>query len=68
MVLGFYGSSRSYSVVESSEQCVVQQPENEEIAALRREFEAAKQSFLKIPDALREMPKMNPKGSSVRRN
>ncbi|RDX82002.1 5'-nucleotidase domain-containing protein, partial [Mucuna pruriens] len=65
--LGFSGSSRSYSVVESSEHCILKSNE-EEIAALRREFEAAKQSFLKIPDALREMPKMNPQGIYVNKN
>lgn len=35
---------------------------NDEIAKIRREFDAAKKSFLKIPEALKEMPKMNPKG------
>ena len=34
--------------------------DNDEIAKIRREFDAAKQSFLKIPQALKEMPKMNP--------
>lgn len=34
----------------------------DEIEKIRREFDAAKQSFLNIPDALKEMPKMNPQG------
>ncbi|XP_027331912.1 5'-nucleotidase domain-containing protein DDB_G0275467 isoform X5 [Abrus precatorius] len=59
--------SRSYSVVESSEHCALK-TECEEIAALRREFEAAKQSFINMPDALREMPKMNPKDIYVNKN
>jgi len=42
--------------------------EDEEIARLRRQFEAAKHSFLNIPDALKEMPKMNPKGYSIEFN
>ncbi|XP_073220897.1 uncharacterized protein [Cicer arietinum] len=64
---GFCGNSRSYTVFESSEQCILQS-EDEEISTLRRQFEAAKQSFLKIPDALKEMPKMNPKGIYVNKN
>ncbi|XP_057419307.1 uncharacterized protein LOC130713552 isoform X2 [Lotus japonicus] len=61
------GFSRSYSVIESLEQCA-SQSDDEEIATLRREYEAAKQSFLKIPDALKQMPKMNPKGIYVNKN
>lgn len=41
---------------------------NDEIAQIRREFDAAKQSFLKIPAALKAMPKMNPKGIYVNKN
>ncbi|XP_030456303.1 uncharacterized protein LOC115677311 [Syzygium oleosum] len=41
---------------------------NDEIAKIRREFDAAKKSFLKIPEALKEMPKMNPKGIYVNKN
>ncbi|XP_030535730.1 5'-nucleotidase domain-containing protein DDB_G0275467 [Rhodamnia argentea] len=41
---------------------------NDEIAMIRREFDAAKKSFLKIPEALKEMPKMNPKGIYVNKN
>ncbi|ESW26837.1 hypothetical protein PHAVU_003G152500 [Phaseolus vulgaris] len=64
---GFSGSSRSYSVVESSQHCLLKSDE-EDISALRREFEAVKQSFLTIPDALRRMPKLNPKGIYVNKN
>lgn len=39
--------------------------EEDEIAKIRREFDAAKHRFDKIPQALKEMPKMNPKGQSV---
>ena len=34
----------------------------DEIENIRHEFEEAKRSFLKIPVAIKEMPKMNPKG------
>ncbi|KAL2338563.1 hypothetical protein Fmac_013009 [Flemingia macrophylla] len=61
------GFLRSYSVVDSSKHSIFKSDE-EEISALRREFEAAKQSFLNIPEALREMPKMNPKGIYVNKN
>jgi hypothetical protein len=48
MILGFFGSFRSYGGFQSPEQCVLQ-PQDEEIVALRHQFETAKQSFLKIP-------------------
>lgn len=35
---------------------------DDEVERIRREFDAAKQSFLKIPQALRSMPKTNPEG------
>ncbi|KAK4757306.1 hypothetical protein SAY87_007433 [Trapa incisa] len=41
---------------------------DEDIEKIRWEFNAAKQSFLNIPDALREMPKMSPQGIYVNRN
>ncbi|XP_050374576.1 uncharacterized protein LOC126792134 [Argentina anserina] len=41
---------------------------DDEIAKIRREFDAAKQSFLNIPQALKEMPKMNPEGIYVNKN
>ncbi|KAK7291925.1 hypothetical protein RIF29_07482 [Crotalaria pallida] len=61
------GTSRSYSVLESSQQHNLLLLD-EEIAAIRREFQAAKQSFLSIPHALKEMPKMNPKGIYANKN
>ncbi|RYR30360.1 hypothetical protein Ahy_B01g055142 isoform C [Arachis hypogaea] len=71
--IGICGSSRSYGVVDSPKQCRSDSERDEflpdvEIAALRREFESAKQSFQRIPDALKEMPKMNPKGIYVNKN
>ncbi|KAK1275507.1 hypothetical protein QJS04_geneDACA003914 [Acorus gramineus] len=41
---------------------------NEEIGTIRREFEVIKRSFLNIPAALRETPKMNPEGIYVNKN
>ncbi|XP_047259659.1 5'-nucleotidase domain-containing protein DDB_G0275467-like [Capsicum annuum] len=35
---------------------------------IRQEYDAAKEKFLKIPDALEQMPKMNPKGVYVNKN
>lgn len=35
---------------------------DDEIEKIRQEFVAAKKSFIQIPEALKEMPKMNPKG------
>lgn len=35
---------------------------NDEVAKIREKFDLAKQRFLKIPEALDRMPKMNPKG------
>ncbi|XP_010323221.2 uncharacterized protein [Solanum lycopersicum] len=40
----------------------------EEISKIREEYNAAKEKFLKIPDALKQMPKMNPKGIYVNKN
>ncbi|KAG1326488.1 5'-nucleotidase domain-containing protein [Cocos nucifera] len=40
----------------------------DEIEKIRHEFEEAKRSFLKIPVAIKEMPKMNPKGIYVNKN
>ncbi|CAL0330401.1 unnamed protein product [Lupinus luteus] len=68
------GTSRTFSVLESSQHSVLKPDavnhslHDEEIAALRREFEAAKQSFRNIPDAIKDMPKMNPKGIYVNKN
>ena len=35
------------------------------VAKIREKFDLAKQRFLKIPDALEKMPKMNPKGRNL---
>ncbi|KAL1553835.1 5'-nucleotidase domain-containing protein-like protein isoform X4 [Salvia divinorum] len=40
----------------------------DEIANIRHAFTAAKEKFLKIPDALKEMPKLDPKGIYVNKN
>lgn len=34
----------------------------DEIGRIRHAFTAAKDKFLKIPDALKDMPKLDPKG------
>ena len=36
--------------------------EIDKVEIIRREFDAARRCFLKIPDALKSMPKMNPEG------
>ncbi|XP_042514976.1 5'-nucleotidase domain-containing protein DDB_G0275467 [Macadamia integrifolia] len=41
---------------------------DDEIIKIGQEFDAAKQRFLKIPEALKQMPKMNPKGIYVNKN
>ncbi|OVA06916.1 HAD-superfamily hydrolase [Macleaya cordata] len=40
----------------------------DDITKIQREFNAAKKSFLKIPEALKQMPKMNPEGIYVNKN
>ncbi|GLT80451.1 hypothetical protein SLA2020_518900 [Shorea laevis] len=40
----------------------------DEIENIRRQFDAARQSFSKIPEALKGMPKMNPEGIYVNKN
>ncbi|KAJ0965695.1 hypothetical protein J5N97_026833 [Dioscorea zingiberensis] len=40
----------------------------DELEMIRREFQEAKRSFLNIPAALKEMPKMNPEGIYVNKN
>lgn len=35
---------------------------DDKVEMIRRQFEEAKRSFLDIPAALKEMPKMNPEG------
>ncbi|KAK8351061.1 hypothetical protein V6Z12_A05G008100 [Gossypium hirsutum] len=41
--------------------------DNDDIDNIRREFDAAKRSFLEIPEALKAMPKTNPEGIYVNR-
>ncbi|KAH9806184.1 HAD-superfamily hydrolase subfamily IG 5'-nucleotidase [Citrus sinensis] len=77
---GFNGSFRSYNATLTPEQTLLQIVKevkqdgadnlvmDDEIAKIRQEFNAAKQSFLKIPEALKEMPKMNPEGIYVNKN
>ncbi|ESR66759.1 HAD-superfamily hydrolase subfamily IG 5'-nucleotidase [Citrus sinensis] len=77
---GFNGSLRSYNATLTPEQTLLQIVKevkqdgadnsvmDDEIAKIRQEFNAAKQSFLKIPEALKEMPKMNPEGIYVNKN
>lgn len=73
-IIGFGGSYRSYNAsIPSSEGLVKLVDESqlpdadtaafeEKVAKIRQEFDAAKKMFLKIPDTLKEMPKMNPEG------
>lgn len=58
-----------YRSIASTEQKLLKLEEEErnpipkdEIAKIRHAFNAAKEKFLKVPDELKEMPKMNPKG------
>ncbi|CAL5359501.1 unnamed protein product [Camellia sinensis] len=69
----FGGGCRGYSSSISFEQKILKLEEDnqlaeEEIAKIRREFDAAKQSFFKIPDALKGMHKMDPNGIYVNKN
>ncbi|XP_061991134.1 uncharacterized protein LOC133709417 isoform X3 [Rosa rugosa] len=63
---------RSYGAIATPEPTVLKfengETADDEIAKIRREFDAAKQSFLKIPQALKELPKMNPEGIYVNKN
>ncbi|XP_028773629.1 5'-nucleotidase domain-containing protein DDB_G0275467-like [Neltuma alba] len=74
-------SRRFYSAIASSGQSVLLKPEggvvgaeagnlnfDEEIHMLRRDFEAVKENFRRIPDTLKEMPRMNPKGIYANKN
>ncbi|XP_015885556.2 uncharacterized protein LOC107420960 isoform X2 [Ziziphus jujuba] len=65
---GCGGSCRSYGSIALSEQPMMKMLHDDEIEKIRQEFIAAKKSFLKIPEALKEMPKMNPKGIYVNKN
>ncbi|XP_062165579.1 uncharacterized protein LOC133872079 isoform X2 [Alnus glutinosa] len=72
---------RGCSVIASSEQTVSKlgdedgrQAEadtlvvDDEIAKIQHEFDAVRQGFQKIPEALKAMPKMNPEGIYVNKN
>ncbi|XP_059637586.1 uncharacterized protein LOC132279582 isoform X2 [Cornus florida] len=77
---GFGGNFRSYNASVSPQQRVLKlededQPVelsnldvDDEIAKIRREFDAAKQGFSKIPDALKGMARTNPEGIYVNKN
>lgn len=73
--LGVGGAGCGYDTLASSNEKVLKLEEEEdarvesigsglddEVSRIRSEFDAAKRSFLKIPEALKDMPKMNPKG------
>nr|XP_029118690.1 5'-nucleotidase domain-containing protein DDB_G0275467 isoform X2 [Elaeis guineensis] len=65
---GFSGTVAS-EVGTNSQPCNLDGVKAEdEIENIRHEFEEAKRSFLKIPVAIKEMPKMNPKGIYVNKN
>lgn len=61
---GLGGWARSYvaagEVVASSEAAFL--PAGSDFDGIEREFDAVKRRFLAIPDALKDMPKMNPRG------
>lgn len=77
---GFEGTPRLFSGIPSSEHAAMKKFEDDckqvlsdnwaddDIAKIRQEFEEAKAKFLKIPQALKDMPKMNPEGIYVNRN
>lgn len=63
---GLGGSVRRYSNGSRLEESISRFQEeagDDEITKIQRDFEAAKQSFRNIPEALKAMPKMNPEGS-----
>uniref|UniRef100_A0A7C9AM94 5'-nucleotidase n=1 Tax=Opuntia streptacantha TaxID=393608 RepID=A0A7C9AM94_OPUST len=59
-------SFRQYS--SDHKQQRIEDVEIDKVEIIRREFDAARRSFLKIPDALKSMPKMNPEGIYVNKN
>ncbi|KAL2936161.1 hypothetical protein RDABS01_011667 [Bienertia sinuspersici] len=63
---GVGGSFRCYS--DQKVLRIEDEVPEDEVAKIRREFDAAKQSFLKIPHALNSMKKMNPGGIYVNKN
>ncbi|CAN0912237.1 5'-nucleotidase domain-containing protein DDB_G0275467 [Linum grandiflorum] len=68
---GFGGNFRSYSIAASAS---AEGPKSgasdfdDEVAKIRHQFEAAKNSFLCVPESLAGMSKMNPKGIYVNKN
>ncbi|CAN1165447.1 5'-nucleotidase domain-containing protein DDB_G0275467 [Linum perenne] len=73
MIVRFGGNVRSYSIAASaSAQGLKSEAEascfDDEVAKIRHQFEAAKNSFLSMPESLAGMPKMNPKGIYVNKN
>ncbi|KAL8149542.1 hypothetical protein AgCh_006518 [Apium graveolens] len=77
---GIGGSCRNYNASITSTEALAklvdegQLPDadtaafEEKVAKIRQEFDAAKKMFLKIPDTLKEMPKMDPEGIYVNKN
>ncbi|KAJ8750715.1 hypothetical protein K2173_015896 [Erythroxylum novogranatense] len=70
---GFAGGSfRSYNVNGSMDETLLKLEEHDaidgELAKIRTEFAAAKRRFIQIPEALKNMPKMNPQGIYVNKN
>ncbi|KAF5725901.1 hypothetical protein HS088_TW23G00633 [Tripterygium wilfordii] len=77
---GFGRGVRSYTAISSPEQALLKLEEeirriqtgklsqDDEIVQIRHQFDAAKQSFLSIPEALKGIPKMNPEGIYVNKN
>lgn len=58
-----FGSSMAPDVEADHHKCSLDMIKFEdEIEKIQHEYEAAKRSFLNIPVALKEMPKMNPEG------
>ncbi|KAM0943377.1 putative 5'-nucleotidase [Dioscorea sansibarensis] len=70
--LGMGAIDRCFSTNVVSESRAVDQLSStdvdNEVEMIRRQFEEAKRSFLNIPAALKEMPKMNPEGIYVNKN
>ncbi|KAE8675848.1 HAD-superfamily hydrolase [Hibiscus syriacus] len=71
--IGFGANVRCYKQTVSKFEEQIKRAEadtsevNDDIDKIRREFDAAKQRFLEIPEALKAMPKMNPEGIYVNR-
>ncbi|KAL5699824.1 hypothetical protein ACHQM5_030667 [Ranunculus cassubicifolius] len=60
------GICRNFSVRAAAQ--LQSELEEDEITKIRREFDAAKLQFLKVPETLKQMPKMNPEGIYVNKN